>query len=55
MTTPNDTRIAMLDIGTHKIPVELPRPIRVSDPDWEQHAIRAFAAAFRDYFDKEQA
>lgn len=49
-------RVAMLDIGTHKIPVELPRPIRVGDPAWEQSAIRAFAVAFREYFaDKDPA
>lgn len=56
MNQPTAIRVAMLDIGPHKIPVELPRPIRVGDPAWEQSAIRAFAVAFREYFaDKDPA
>lgn len=50
MTHTSDHRIALLQVGTHQIPVELPVPMRPGDPVWEQQAIRSFAHAFRDYF-----
>lgn len=55
MTQPSDHRIALLQVGTHEIPVELPIPMRPGDPGWEQQAIRAVAHAFRDYFDTKEA